>query len=130
MKALNIKSKGCVGCQACEMICSAVHGGGFNPKYTRIRVASRIPLPESPTVCIFCDDAYCIESCPSASLSREDEGPIVVDRNTCTGCGICVDACPYNGMFFNDKDAFPISCDLCGGQPRCINICPVDILSW
>ncbi len=130
MKELTIKQEGCVGCQACEMICSATHEGGFNPKYARIKVPARLPLPISPKVCIFCEDAPCIDSCPSGSLSRQGRSPLVIDKDTCTGCMICIDACPYEGLFFDHKNELPISCDLCEGNPKCINICPVDIISW
>lgn len=130
MKELKIKKEGCVGCQACEMVCSAVHGGGFNPKYARIRIAARLPLPKSPTVCIFCEDAPCIETCPTESISREEIGILKVDRNTCTGCELCVEACPYRGLFFDHRANIPISCDLCGGKPKCTDVCPVDLISW
>lgn len=112
------------------MICSASHGRGFNPRYARIRVRSRIPLPEAPAVCTFCEEASCIEACPTESLSREAVGsPLILNAETCTGCGQCVDACPNNGLFFDEKSSTPIACDLCKGEPQCVRICPAGVIS-
>lgn len=130
MKALKIKKNGCVGCQACEMVCSAAHGGGFNPRYARIKLAARLPLPKSPTACIHCAKAHCIEACPTDSLSREGRGVLQLNKDTCTGCGLCVEACPYHGLFFDKRANLPLYCDLCGGKPKCVEICPMDIISW
>lgn len=52
---------------------------------------------------------------------------IVVDPETCTGCGACVSACPLNAIALENDIAVidQAHCDLDG---ICIPVCPVDAL--
>ena len=48
----------------------------------------------------------------------------VIDKDTCTGCGICVDECPNSVLeVVNDiaEVQKPESCDGCG---KCAEACP------
>lgn len=63
------------------------------------------------------------------AISRDEWGAVVVDYDTCTGCGECVDACPYGLIDLND-DGFAYKCDLCAGDPECVKVCQPQALVY
>ncbi|BCR06582.1 4Fe-4S ferredoxin [Desulfuromonas versatilis] len=54
---------------------------------------------------------------------------IVVDPQTCTGCGACIEVCPAAAISLEQNVAVidPLRCDLDG---ICIPACPVDAISF
>jgi len=40
----------------------------------------------------------CIEACPMNVLDEEDDKPVVVNPDDCTGCGLCEQACPNGAI--------------------------------
>lgn len=124
-KRLVVDSMRCTGCNSCMLTCSFGHEGVFSFEKARIwvdRDAERADY--TPRVCIQCEEAPCIPSCPLDALSRDERtGAIGVDRETCNGCQECVPVCPYGGIEFDDTDGVPLICDLCGGDPACVKFC-------
>ena len=122
---LVIEATQCTGCDSCVLTCSFVHEGFFGFEKARIwvdRDAERADF--TPRVCIQCEEAPCIASCPVGALSRDEEsGAIRVDGDICDGCRVCVTACPYDGIGFDDTGCVPLICDLCGGDPACVKFC-------
>jgi Fe-S-cluster-containing hydrogenase component 2 len=53
---------------------------------------------------------------------------MIVDKETCTGCGVCADLCPTEVIFL-DEDDKAVICDLCGGSPKCVEWCPKDVIT-
>lgn len=39
----------------------------------------------------------CVDECPAAAISLNDDDIAVVDEDECLDCGACVDACPNGG---------------------------------
>jgi Fe-S-cluster-containing dehydrogenase component len=125
----------CVACQACTVACSAEWG--VAPGYARTRagmtpVAGTFPdLTTSPRVdqCNHCDDAPCLEPCPSGATYRDGGGVVRVDAGVCIGCGFCVEACPYDARFVDPRTKKVDKCDFCaprvarGEQPACVATC-------
>ena len=125
MKRLVLDAIRCSGCRSCVLACSFAHGGVFDVSASRVRIHRNAERAEcAPRVCIQCEEAPCIASCPVEALSRDDKtGAIRLDADTCTGCRRCVDACPHEGVGFDEKGNLPLICDLCGGEPVCVGFC-------
>jgi Fe-S-cluster-containing hydrogenase component 2 len=115
----------CTGCNACILTCSFEHEGVFSLEKTRIQVEKDGERADcTPKVCIQCEGAPCVGSCPVDALSRDKKtGGIRLDREICNGCKECVPACPYEGIGFDETDRLPLICDLCGGDPACVKFC-------
>lgn len=119
----------CTGCRICEMVCSAVKEGGFNPSLSRIQTVWVAPYLVTSLACRLCEDPPCVRSCPEGALTVDSEtGVIVVDEGCCIGCGLCVKACEFDAMRLHPERKVVIVCDLCGGEPKCVEFCPKDAL--
>ncbi|MBO5168751.1 MAG: electron transfer flavoprotein subunit alpha [Phascolarctobacterium sp.] len=52
---------------------------------------------------------------------------MIVDKETCVGCGACVAVCPVGAISLEDKAH--IDADACIGCGACVNACPVGAIS-
>ena len=52
---------------------------------------------------------------------------MIVDKETCVGCGACVAVCPVGAISLEDKAC--IDADSCIGCGACVNVCPVGAIS-
>ena len=52
---------------------------------------------------------------------------MIVDKETCVGCGACVAICPVGAISLEDKAC--IDADSCIGCGACVNACPVGAIS-
>ncbi len=124
---ISINHSVCTGCRTCEVACSLFHFGECNPSRSAIRVLRRERdglVTALPLVCQQCRDASCIPACPSGALSRTDEqAPVTVEVDKCSGCGLCTEACPAGCIFVEAGQGAAVSCDLCGGRPQCVALC-------
>ena len=50
---------------------------------------------------------------------------MVIDQNTCVGCGACVGTCPVNAISFNAAGKAEINQDVCIKCGACAGVCPV-----
>jgi Fe-S-cluster-containing dehydrogenase component len=61
--------------------------------------------------CNQCQNAPCVEVCPTGATYQREDGIIAVDQNKCVGCRYCIIACPYQNRTFlsrdKDKGFFP-----------------------
>jgi carbon-monoxide dehydrogenase iron sulfur subunit len=84
-------------------------------------------------MCLQCDNAACVASCPVRAISRDEErGLVLVDGERCIGCMACVVACPFGNMHAAPAAGAVHKCDLCatcGGTPRCALFCPTRCLT-
>lgn len=153
----------CIGCRTCEVACSLAHPdaedgvaggtGGFAPDshfgasfhfYPRIKTVTT-KYVSSTVQCRHCDDAPCVNVCPTHALVY-DGGSVQLVSANCIGCKTCVIACPFGAMSMVSKPAstsvgngfkvrsnqtYAHKCDLCAGietGPSCITACPTKAL--
>ncbi|MFC1988204.1 4Fe-4S dicluster domain-containing protein, partial [Chloroflexota bacterium] len=125
MKPIEIVHSNCVGCRLCEMVCSLVHEGECSTAMSRIRIYRDEEFGNNlVSLCLQCDDAYCIDSCAYGALNRDEKtGVVAVDDKSCTACEACVAACPIGAIYLNKEKDTVFKCDLCGGDPECVKFC-------
>jgi Fe-S-cluster-containing dehydrogenase component len=91
-----------------------------------------------PVICMHCDDARCIASCPvEKAIYKRDDGLVIIDAANCTGCKACVAACPYGRICFNGDLNVAQKCTGCADlldlgveEPRCVAACPTRALGF
>lgn len=91
---------------------------------SRINVYSFPPGLDIPVLCVHCDQAPCVDSCPVDAIRKNEEGLVQIVGENCTGCASCVEACPAGAIKIHPILGVAIKCDLCGGKPRCVDFCP------
>jgi len=143
----------CIGCRTCEVACVLAHaktenvevlataGAAFHP---RLKVLKTLTV-SAPVMCHHCEDAPCVNACPSHAIAYRDD-TVQVDQSKCLGCKTCVVACPFGAMEVITRPAVRSfagltvadgvkaeahKCDLCTGHdggPACVKVCPTDAL--
>ncbi len=141
--AMVINTDRCVGCDDCVKACATAHDN--NPRF--VRHGHSFGNAMIANACMHCTDPVCLIGCPTGAIHRDaSTGNVVINDNTCIGCGTCANSCPYNnirmvdirdatGAFTTDSEGRTISratkCDLCANQltgPACAQACPHDAL--
>lgn len=133
----------CVRCDDCVRACAATHDG--NPRFLRHGPVSDHWMVAN--ACMHCQDPVCMIGCPTGAIHRHEQaGVVVINDDTCIGCGTCAASCPYDNIRLveiSDLSGAPVvdetgkpvrkatKCDLCVGQPggpACVRACPQDAL--
>jgi formate dehydrogenase iron-sulfur subunit len=87
-------------------------------------------------VCKHCENAACLEACPTGALFRTEFDTVVVQHDVCNGCGYCVPACPFGVVDINKLDGKAHKCTLCydrlkgGLEPACAKSCPTNSIQF
>jgi tetrathionate reductase subunit B len=133
--AMVIDLRKCVGCSACAVACRSqwnVEDYGSRTWVENTGIVGDFPnLYQTNYVgqCNHCDDATCLNECPTEATQRDKNGIIWVDSEVCIGCGLCLDGCPYGARYINHKLKKVDKCDFCrprldqGLQPVCVQTC-------
>ena len=121
----------CLGCRICETICAVEHTGMINPERSRIKVIKNDEKGlDVVNVCLQCEEAPCVDSCPSDAILKNNDSTINIDQELCILCEACIDACPYGGISLDEQSGEVFVCDLCGGDPACVKWCPTDAIQY
>jgi formate dehydrogenase iron-sulfur subunit len=64
-------------------------------------------------VCKHCEEAGCLEACPTGSIVRTETGTVFVQDDVCNGCGYCVVSCPFGVI-----DRRPAFVEATAGRPE------------
>jgi Fe-S-cluster-containing hydrogenase component 2 len=122
-KILMISPIKCTDCGTCESVCS-------NDAVNVITLEADEEDFSVPIMCMQCEDAACLEICPTGALSRNSSDVVVIDENKCVGCKMCVGACPFGNIQYNSRKKRIMKCDLCGGSPDCVKYCPKQAIEF
>ncbi|HXI12022.1 MAG TPA: 4Fe-4S dicluster domain-containing protein [Thermoanaerobaculia bacterium] len=149
----------CIGCKACEVACKEwndVPADGFDwsglsydntlalgaSTWRHVKFVEHEPKAGcggnsphlswefSSDVCKHCDNAGCLEACPTGSIVRTEFGGVFVQPDICNGCGYCVVSCPFGVIDRRVGDGRAFKCTFCydrqkaGMQPACAQACP------
>src|SRR5436305_7295279 len=155
----------CIGCKACEVACkewNAVGEDGLNwsgfsydragavgaQTWRHVKLVEQTPEPAfagnapemnswafSSDVCKHCENAGCLEACPTGAIVRTEFGGVFVQPDICNGCGYCVVSCPFGVVERNPEDGRAFKCTFCydrqkvGLKPACATACPTESIN-
>jgi Fe-S-cluster-containing hydrogenase component 2 len=131
-KSLNILPEKCTGCMQCELACSWVQTGAFQPARSLIRVnIFDEEASYAPYTCPQCAEAWCMNVCPVNAITvNATSRAKVVNDDLCLGCHLCTIACPFGTVFTLPHTGKAIKCDLCSGDPACAAACPTGAIEF
>ncbi|HZU21625.1 MAG TPA: 4Fe-4S dicluster domain-containing protein [Terriglobales bacterium] len=90
----------------------------------------------SSDVCKHCENAGCLEACPTGAIVRTEFGGVFVQPDVCNGCSYCVVACPFGVVQKNEHDGRAFKCTFCydrqraGMVPACAKACPTESIKF
>lgn len=138
--SLRLDKDRCISCKACEVHCQVwqrvpvgmrlgahLHDGPFVHE-------GRVSLRVRYTACRSCDNAPCLEVCPSGAMRRREDGIVYIDEALCVGCESCGRACPWHVPQYDAAAGKMRKCDLCrdrldaGLLPACVTGCVTNAL--
>jgi formate dehydrogenase iron-sulfur subunit len=156
----------CIGCKACEVACkewNELEADGLNwtgfsfdntgslghSTWRHVKFVEHAPevghggnSPDlaswtfSSDVCKHCENAGCLEACPTGSIVRTEFGSVYVQPDICNGCSYCVVACPFGVIQRNKEDGRAFKCTFCydrqkaGLVPACAHACPTESIKF
>ncbi len=87
-------------------------------------------------VCKHCENAGCLDACPTGAIIRNEFGDVYVQPDICNGCGYCVPSCPFGVIDLYAEDGRAWKCTLCydrqkdGFEPACAKACPTQSIQF
>jgi molybdopterin-containing oxidoreductase family iron-sulfur binding subunit len=99
----------CVGCNACTVACKQENGTSPGVFWSRVRQYEVGDYPKGRLrffimLCMHCQEAPCLESCPTGATYRRHDGLVLIEDSKCIGCRYCIMACPYEARTYNDGE--------------------------
>jgi Fe-S-cluster-containing dehydrogenase component len=137
--AFLIDNRRCIGCHACSVACKAEHEVPLGVARTWVKYVEKGVFPETRrtfqvTRCNHCDDAPCVEICPTTALFRRGDGIVDFDPRRCIGCKACMQGCPYDALYIDPRTQTAAKCNFCahkvevGLEPPCVTVCPTQAI--
>ena len=125
----------CIGCHACSVACKAefdVPLGAFRDtvKYVEDGEYPTATRHFIPVLCNQCEDAPCLDACPTDAIVRLPNGEVTIDEGDCNLNRFCMSACPYGAIYEDPDKNVAQKCTFCehrtsqGQQPACVDACP------
>jgi formate dehydrogenase iron-sulfur subunit len=87
-------------------------------------------------VCKHCENAGCLEACPTGAIVRTEFGGVFIQPDVCNGCAYCVVSCPFGVVERNPEDGRAFKCTFCydrqkeGLKPACATACPTESIKF
>jgi formate dehydrogenase iron-sulfur subunit len=156
----------CIGCKACEVACkewNQVPDDGFrwsglsydNTEHLGYATWRHVKFVEdaivpgfggnapdvfswgfSSDVCKHCENAGCLEACPTGAIVRTEFGGVYIQPDVCNGCAYCVVACPFGVVERNPEEGRAFKCTFCYDRqrdnlkPACATACPTESIQF
>jgi formate dehydrogenase iron-sulfur subunit len=156
----------CIGCKSCEVACkqwNQLPDDGFrltgmsydNTGHLGASTWRHVAFVERPSamqgqtsalgafswlmnsdVCKHCQEAGCLENCPTGAIIRTEFDTVYVQPDVCNGCGYCVVGCPFGVIDRREDDGRAWKCTLCydrlkvGETPACAKHCPTESIQY
>ena len=129
----------CIGCHACTVACKEEHNIAVGVNRTWVKYIEKGRYPDTRRHfavlrCNHCDDAPCIEICPTVALFRRADGIVDFDHERCIGCKSCMQACPYDALYIDPDRNTAAKCNFdasridMGYKPACEVVCPTQAI--
>jgi Fe-S-cluster-containing dehydrogenase component/formate-dependent nitrite reductase membrane component NrfD len=129
----------CIGCHACTVACKEEHNIPVGVNRTWVKYIEKGRYPDTRRYfavlrCNHCDDAPCIEICPTVALFRRPDGIVDFDNQRCIGCKSCMQACPYDALYIDPDRNTAAKCNFnasrveMGYKPACEVVCPTQAI--
>jgi Fe-S-cluster-containing dehydrogenase component/formate-dependent nitrite reductase membrane component NrfD len=129
----------CIGCHACTVACKEEHNVPVGVFRTWVKYIEKGEFPHTSRHfgvmrCNHCDDAPCVEICPTRALFRRDDGIVDFDNQRCIGCKSCMQACPYDALYLDPATHTAAKCNFCAHriemnlEPACVIVCPTQAI--
>ena len=125
----------CVGCTECEVACHKINA--VPEAQARLYVQNKTD-PATPmekryvrVSCQQCEDAPCVNVCPTKACHRDEKtGIVTMNADDCIACKYCIVACPYDVRFINHETKAAENCNFCFNtnfakkqDPACVQSC-------
>jgi Fe-S-cluster-containing dehydrogenase component len=134
-----IDNRRCIGCHACSVACKVEHEVPLGVARTWVKYVEKGSFPETRrtftvTRCNHCDEAPCVEICPTTALYRRRDGIVDFDGQRCIGCKACMQGCPYDALYIDPQTETAAKCNYCahrvevGLEPPCVTVCPTQAI--
>ncbi|MDR1068086.1 MAG: carboxypeptidase regulatory-like domain-containing protein [Clostridiales Family XIII bacterium] len=143
----------CNGCYSCQMACKDEHcGNDWFPvarpqpdtgqfwcklKDETVGTVPKVRVRYTPTLCNHCERPACQAACDAGAIYAREDGLIIIDPETCNGCGKCAESCLYGSIYLNGELGIAQKCTGCAhlldngyALPRCVEICPTGCLQF
>jgi Fe-S-cluster-containing dehydrogenase component/formate-dependent nitrite reductase membrane component NrfD len=132
-----IDLKKCIGCHACTIACKAEHDIPVGVNRCWVKTVEKGTFPDTqrfffPVLCNQCEDAPCMNICPTGALYQRRDGIVDLNGAACIGCRACMVACPYDQLFIDPNTRTAEKCNFCANrvenqlQPACVSVCPTE----
>ena len=99
-----INLNNCDGCLECVDACKSMHQTSRGAHWIYVMAYEDEPQDDENffvRTCQHCSNAPCEKVCPvGARHTRDEDGLVLTDYETCIGCRYCMVSCPYGANYF------------------------------